>query len=100
MGLRRKNKEQRRKNRQLKARKKATPTADSGIAAVVEAPDDSKVLLKTVPAKVDGEVVGDALLYDDGSVDVILNRDISEEAKNKLNAAASELAGYSIGGTD
>lgn len=51
----------------------------------LEVPEDEKELLKEVPAKVDGEVVGRALLYDDGSVDFIIEGELSAEAKAKLD---------------
>lgn len=36
----------------------------------VTIPDEEKTLLKTVDAMVNGQRIGDALMYDDGSVDI------------------------------
>lgn len=47
-------------------------------------PEDEKVVIKEVPAKVDGEVVGTTLIYDDGTFSVILDENMSEESKEKL----------------
>jgi len=44
-------------------------------------PPDEKEVLKTVPAKVGDEVVGKAILYSDGTTDVIFNDEISDKAK-------------------
>ena len=44
-------------------------------------PPDEKEVLKEVPAKVGDEVVGKAILYSDGTTDVIFNDDISDKAK-------------------
>lgn len=51
----------------------------------IKMPDDDKVVLKKVPAKIGEEVVGEAVLFEDGSSTVILNDDISDEARAKLN---------------
>lgn len=48
-------------------------------------------LLKTVPAKVDGVVIGDAELYDDGSVQIIISEDAPAEAVAKYKAMADEF---------
>lgn len=50
----------------------------------VKLPDDDKVVLKKVPAKVDGEVIGEAVLYEDGTSDIIINDDLSDEIREKL----------------
>lgn len=74
----------------------------SGIIKKVEAPNDEKVLLKTVPANVDMEdgspkiVVGKALIYDDGSVDIMIDEDADPAAVAKIKATEEEF-GYSIG---
>lgn len=49
-------------------------------------PNDEKVVLSRVPAKMpNGEIVGDAILYEDGTVDLLINDDISEEAKATMS---------------
>jgi hypothetical protein len=63
---------------------------------VVDAPDDEKELLKEVPAKADGVVIGKALIYDDGSVDVIYDADAPADAIAKVEALQNEMSfGYS-----
>jgi hypothetical protein len=69
-----------------------------GLAAnLVEIPGDEKVIVKEVPAKVDGTVVGTAQIYEDGTVGVILDEDIPQWAKDKIQSEADKL-GFSIGG--
>lgn len=53
-------------------------------AVNLDIPPEEKEVLKTVPAKVGDEVVGDAVIYNDGTTDIILNDDISEKAKAKM----------------
>lgn len=52
--------------------------------AKLDLQEDEKVVVKVVPAKVDGEIVGETYLYDDGSFDMHLADDISTEAMMKL----------------
>ena len=80
---------------------KGEPIAPMGLVQKVEAPDDSKTLLKTVPAKVDEIVVGEALLYDDGSVEIMIDENAPKDAVDKIRAAEKQF-GYSIatGGED
>ena len=58
-------------------------------------PPDEKILVKTVPAVIhwsqfediernDDEVVGETLIYQDGSHDIIIQGDISENAKKVM----------------
>lgn len=67
---------------------------------LVEMPSDEKEVIKEVDARVDGETVGRCQIYDDGTVSVILNDDISEEALKKINFGLAEnpgTFGYTIG---
>lgn len=70
--------------------------AASGLVAKVDAPDSDKTVLKTVPAKVDGVTVGEAILYDDGSVDIMVSDDAPQWAVEKIKATEREF-GYSMG---
>jgi hypothetical protein len=60
-------------------------------------PADEKEIIKEVPAKVDGTVVGIAQIYSDGTVGVIVNDDAPQWAKDKIQLEADKL-GYTIGG--
>lgn len=52
----------------------------------IKMPDDDKVVLKKVPAMVDGVEIGEAVLFDDGTSTVILKPDeeIPDNIKEKL----------------
>lgn len=73
-----------------------TPVESLGLAANITLPSDEKEVIKEVPAKVDGTVVGTAQIYDDGTVAVIIDDDAPQWAKDKIQAEADTL-GYSIG---
>lgn len=60
--------------------------------AKVDIPSQDRVVEKRVPATIkwaevknierdDVEVIGEAVIYDDGTYDVVISQDISEEAK-------------------
>ena len=69
----------------------------------VSMPKDEKTVLKEVPAKIDGEIVGRAILFDDGSYDLVLNKNLSESAKAKISntvTAFSEETGASFSISD
>lgn len=68
-----------------------------GYASNIKIPDDEKVVVKEVPAKVDGTVVGTAQIYEDGTVGVIIDDDAPQWAKDKIQIEADKL-GYSLGG--
>lgn len=70
--------------------------APAGLAVNVKLPVDEKVIVKEVPAKVDGTVVGTAQIYEDGSVGVVIDPDAPQWAKDKIKSTADEL-GYEIG---
>lgn len=77
--------------------REGVPTVDAvGIAHAVGLEADEKVVIKEVPAKVDGMVVGVAQIYDDGSVGVVLDPNAPEEALAILGGISKEF-GYSIG---
>ena len=67
--------------------------------ASVGIPDDEEVIVKEVPAKVDGVVVGTAQIYESGRIGVIINDDAPPHLIEKIKADAGKL-GYSIGGSD
>lgn len=69
----------------------------AGIADQVRIPSDEKVIIKEVPAKVDGVIVGEAQIYEDGTVGVIIFDDAPQWAKDKIQAEADKI-GFSIGG--
>jgi hypothetical protein len=73
-----------------------TPVESLGLAANIQIPSDEKIVVKEVPAKVDGTVVGTAQIYDDGTVGVIIDDDAPQWAKDKIQSEATQL-GYSIG---
>lgn len=67
-----------------------------GVALTIETPDE-KVVVKEVPAKVDGVVVGTAQIYDDGTVGVVLDlENAPAEALERLGDITKGV-GYSIG---
>lgn len=69
--------------------------APQGLAVNVKIPADEKEVVKEVPAKVDGTVVGTAQIYEDGTVGVIIDDDAPQWAKDKIKSTADEL-GYSL----
>lgn len=69
-------------------------------ALSVTVPDDEKVLLKQVPAKVGDIVVGVANLYDDGSVDVVLDEDAPQEALDEIKTTEMEYMAVMHGKKD
>jgi hypothetical protein len=70
--------------------------APVGLAMSINAPSEDKVIIKEVPAKVDGLVIGTAQIYEDGSVSLIIDEDAPQWAKDKINATADKF-GYTIG---
>lgn len=72
------------------------PVESLGLATNITLPSDEKEVIKEVPAKVDGTVVGTAQIYDDGTVGVIIDDDAPQWAKDKIQAEA-DMLGYSIG---
>lgn len=98
MGKRQRARKERR-NLKLVVSNRGKKISASGMIKKVTLPDDEKELLKTVPAKVDGVVVGEAYLYDDGSVDFVLDKDADPEKLKKIHDTAEEF-GYMIGGDD
>lgn len=81
-------------NRRKLPKREKPSFAFSGMIEKVDVPDEQKELLKQVPAKVDGTVVGVANLYDDGSVDVIMDEDAPQWAVDKIKATEKEFAYY------
>lgn len=78
---------------------------DPGLNAIigesreVKMPNDEKVLLKTVRATVQDDegvvhVVGKAHLYDDRSVDYIIDEDAPQWAKDKIRATEKEFLAW------
>lgn len=71
----------------------------------VAMPKSEREVLKTVPAKIADEVVGTAILYDDGTTDIILNDEISDEARKKMGDVAHAFnaetgSNFSVGSID
>lgn len=69
---------------------------------VITPPSDEKVVVKTVPAVIhwkdweasdreDDEIIGETVVYEDGSFEMVINRDISEEAKSIVNYMQSSI---------
>lgn len=82
-----------------KKRLEQTRVAPFGLASHVTAPSDEKTVLKTVPAKVGEVVVGEAILYDDGSVDILIDSDADPDAVALLRSTENDMLnfGYSLG---
>jgi hypothetical protein len=70
--------------------------APVGLAMSINAPSADKIIIKEVPAKVDGLEIGIAQIYEDGSVSLIINDDAPQWAKDKIDATADAF-GYTIG---
>jgi len=73
----------------------------------VEIPDQESVVLKKVPAVIhwrdvpsverdDDEIIGEAVIYEDMTQDVIIFEEISEEAKNLVYGVSAGIDYYSI----
>lgn len=86
----------------IKRKDRGPQFSPQGLIQSVTMPDDEKVLLKQVPAVVThpetGEKVkvGIANLYDDGSVDQILDPDAPQWAMDLIKATMMEF-GYTMG---
>lgn len=74
---------------------------------LVEVPIHEKSVHKRVPAivhwatvdgndRTDDEIIGEAIIYDDGTSDVIVHADISADAKKLVGIINQNLDGYSI----
>lgn len=72
------------------------PVGIAGRLGMIDIPADEKEVIKEVPAKVDGIVVGVAHIYNDGSVNVVLDENAPQEQIDKLGNMAKGI-GYSIG---
>jgi len=57
----------------------------------IQIPDDEKEVLKIVDATVNGARIGDAVLYDDGSVDIRLDKDADPELVAVLQGEISDF---------
>lgn len=55
-----------------------------GMANLVVMPSDEKEVIKTVPAKVNGETVGECDILDDGTVDIRLYENVSDDARKQI----------------
>lgn len=51
-------------------RRRGARIKDAAVDETVKIPNNEKTVIKVVPAKVNGESIGDAIIYDDGSVDI------------------------------
>lgn len=83
----------------FKTRKRAngndhTPNLISaGALDKVQIPKADKVVIKTVPAKAGEEVIGTAVIYEDGTIDVIVEGDISDTAREELYSFKQTMMG-------
>lgn len=59
----------------------------------VSVPNQEKVVVKTVPARCGDEVVGEAVIYEDGTIDIIKFGDISPEAEAYIHSFQSAMLG-------
>lgn len=80
----------------------------ASIPATLNIPEDEKVELKRVPANIkwadvkgvdrtDVEIIGEAVLFDDGTQDVIIHSDISDDAKKLIDGFRDDVGIYSVG---
>lgn len=71
---------------------------------IVSAPFDERTVNKKVPAVIhwkdwdfnereDDEIIGETVIYEDGQFDMIINPDISDEAKSVVNFLQSKNPG-------
>lgn len=77
------------------------PTADEIFGGVpIPAEDDVPQIIKTVPAKHKGVVVGVANIYDDGMVDIKFDDDAPQWALDEIKATTDQMTqkGYSFDG--
>ena len=81
-------------------KQKKTKVNNVGLTRVADTVSQEKVLVKTVPAKIDEEVVGTTYIFEDDTVEVVFDKNISAEAQNKLDAVMREnpkAAAYQVG---
>lgn len=71
------------------------PSEEKALLAQLKIPASEAEVIKIVPAKVDGVVVGTAFIHDDGLVSISFNEDADEAAMKKLKDV-SEMVGYSV----
>lgn len=73
----------------------------------VEVPDKESVVLKRVPAKIkwagvdsvdrdDEEIIGEAIIYDDGTNDLIVSGSLSDDAKKLIYGLSEGFDMFSI----
>jgi len=88
-------------------RKAARPELSLNNQNLVEVPVHEKSVHKRVPAvihwdtvdgsdRTDDETIGEAIIYDDGTSDVIVWADISADAKKLVGVINSSLDSYSV----
>jgi len=78
--------------KQKNREKKTRPQMPKGPAHIqVSIPESEKTLLKEVPAKIDGDEVGVAYIYDDGSVDIVYDNRLTEEHRAKIEGTMKDL---------
>lgn len=82
------------KSRKRKNGNEHTPNLISeGALDKIEVPKSEKVVHKTVPAKAGDEIIGEAIIYEDGTIDVVVHGDISDEAKEALYSFKQTMLG-------
>lgn len=84
------------------------PRPPSGNGTRLSVPKEEKVVVKKVPAvihwnqldstRTDSETIGEAIIYEDGTQDVIVFADISEEAKKLFSSFQWSM--FSLGEED
>ncbi len=77
----------------LREEDRGVPTHDEMFPGLP--PEDEAVVIKEVPAKVDGVTVGVAYIHDDGSVAIKYDADAPKWAIDKINATAVSV-GYNL----
>lgn len=66
----------------------------------IDLPKSDKVVLKTVPAKADGEEIGTCVIYDDGTMDIITFEGISMKARADIKTFQEFMMGEDDGATE
>lgn len=73
--------------------RKTKHLADVETESQIQLPKSDKVVIKVVPAKADGEDIGQTVFYEDGTFDMIISEGISEKAQAHIAEFKLFMAG-------
>lgn len=59
----------------------------------IDVPKVDKEVIKVVPARAGDEIIGEAVIYEDGTIDVIVHGEISEKAKADVYSFKQTMLG-------